>query len=84
MTSWKFSYEGSEIEVINGWSGEQLLVNNVLQDEQAGMAPRSRLYGSIKSGDNQSKQIKVSIGGWLTIGCIVFIDNLEVFRSSKR
>jgi hypothetical protein len=32
--TWKFSYEGSEIEVINGWSREQLLVNNVLQDEQ--------------------------------------------------
>lgn len=81
MKSWKFNYEGSEIEIMNGWAGEKLIVNNVLQDEQIGMASRSRLNGSLKSGDGSSKPIKVSLGGWFTIGCIVFIDNKEVYRS---
>ena len=84
MSTWKFEHEGSEIAVVNSWNGEKLFVNQVLQDEQVGMASRSRLYGSVQSNESQNKQIKVSIGGWFNIGCTIFIDSKEVFRSFKK
>ncbi len=81
MKSWKFEYEGSTVEVQNGWGGEKLFVNNQLQDEQIGMASRSRLYGELVGASGERKQIKVSLGGGFSITCIVFINNKEVFRS---
>ncbi len=81
MKSWKFNYEGSTVEVQNGFNGEKLFVNNQLQDEQVGLASQSRLYGEVISTAGEKKQIKVSLGGWLKIICIVFIGNKEVFRS---
>lgn len=82
MTQWRFKYKDHDIEVRNGWiKGEALSVDGELQDERIGFGVRSRLYGRIKSGSGQGELIKVSLGGWFRIGCIVFIDDRETFRS---
>ena len=82
MKQWRMKYKEHDIEVRNGWiKGEALLVDGELQDERIGLAVRSRLYGRIKTGSGQGEPIKVSLGGWFGIGCIVFVDDREVFRS---
>lgn len=47
MSTWNTFYEGNQITVENGWSGERLLVNGQLQDEQFGIASRSHPRGII-------------------------------------
>jgi hypothetical protein len=81
MKSWKFEYEGNTIEVQNYVASEKLLINNHLQDERQGLAFRSRLWGELVGADGRKKSVKVSLGGWLRIHCLVFIDNREAYRS---
>ena len=82
MKTWKFEHEGATIEVINSASGEKLSVNGQLQDEQIGYAARSRLYGHLLSPNGERRNLKVSIGAeFLTIRCIVFLDDKEIYRS---
>ena len=79
MKTWEATYKGHQIRVTNGWiGGEKLYVDNELQDERIGFAFRSRLYGRIKSGEGKGEFIKVSIGGWLSMGCRIFIDDSRI------
>ena len=84
--TWKFTYKGNEIVVINTWQNEQLFVNGELQDEQNGYAGRSRLWGHVENRIGERETVKVSIGsgGWGGIICVVFIDNQLVFRSNSK
>ena len=81
MKKWLFKYKEHDIEVTNRIRGEELRVDGELQDAQTGIGVRSRLYGRIKSGQGEGERIKVSIGDWFVVNCIVFIDDREVFRS---
>jgi len=82
MKTWKFEHEGNKIEVINSTTGEKLIVNGQLQDEQIGYAARSRLYGHVLSPGGERHYLKVSIGTeFLTVRCIVFLDDKEIYRS---
>lgn len=82
MKQWCFKYKEHDVEIRNGWiKGEALIVDGELQDQRIGSGTRSRLYGRIKSGQGQGELIKVSLGGWFSITCVVFIDDREVFRS---
>lgn len=82
MKTWKFEYEGAVIEIINAATGEKLIVNGQLQDEQIGYAVRSRLYGHLLSPGGERRLLKVSIGTeFLSVRCIVFLDDKEIFRS---
>jgi hypothetical protein len=82
MKHWHFKYKGHDIEVRNSWiKGEMLLVDGELQDERTGFGVRSVLMGRIRNGEGQGESIKASLGGWFVIGCIVFIDDREVFRA---
>ena len=76
---WEIGYKGHRIRVENRWFSERLMVDGELQDEQMGYAHRSRLFGSIKSGEGQGELIKVSAGGTWTIACRIFIDDRLVF-----
>lgn len=84
--TWKTTYKGNEIVVINTWQNEQLFVNGELQDEQNGYAGRSRLWGHIETRSGERESIKVSIGsgGWGGIICVIFVDNQLVFRSNSK
>ncbi len=76
MKVWEIEHSGHQIRVENSWSGsEKLIVDGELQDERMGLCTRSRLYGQIKSGSSQGENIKVSLGGWFSIGCRIFIDD---------
>jgi len=76
MKTWNINHKGHEIRVENGWlSGERLVVDGETQDEQKGFAFRSRLWGKIKNGDGAGEAIKVSTGGWLIVGCSIFVDD---------
>ena len=81
MKTWRLTYKGHTVEVTDSAFRERLVVDGTLQDEHAGLGFSTRLFGKIKSGDGIGEDIKVSLGGFWSVGCIVFIDNTEVFRS---
>lgn len=73
------NYEGHRIQVENRWfSGEKLYVNGELQDENLGLAFRGTLNGNLRINSNESKIIKVTLGGFFGIHCKIFIDNVAV------
>lgn len=78
MKSWNMKYKGHDIRVENRSGGERLIVDGDLQDDQQGYAMRSRLWGKIKSGDGAGEVINVSLGGWWTVGCRIFVDDALV------
>ncbi|MGD6902163.1 hypothetical protein [Bacillus infantis] len=77
-----FNYEGHRIQVVNSWFfGEKLYVDGKLQDENLGVAIRATLEGVLRSNDNLTKNIKVTLGGIFTVNCKVFVDNTLVFSN---
>lgn len=75
MKTWEIAYKGHEIRVENrALSGERLVVDGETQDEQKGFAFRSRLRGKIVDGEGAGETIKVSLGGWFTVSCSIFVD----------
>jgi hypothetical protein len=81
MSTWSVTYEDNQIVVENSWfGGERLWVNGALQDEQLGLAFRSRLYGSIRKAGHETKRIKVSIGTpSFSVECRIFVDDVLIF-----
>ncbi|PIC77635.1 hypothetical protein CSV74_06015 [Sporosarcina sp. P19] len=72
-------YEGHRIQVENRWfTGEKLYVDGELQDENLGLAFRGTLNGRIRNKENESKSIKVTLGGFFSIHCKVFVDHVLV------
>ena len=70
------TYKGQQITVVNGWfSGEKLYVDNQLQDENLGLGLRGKLQGRASGNE----EIKVSIGGNVTIHCRIFVDNQLIY-----
>lgn len=77
-SEWFGRYENSEIKVINTWfDGEKLLVNDELQDQRFGLFG-SDLTGHVINENGERKNIKVNLGGALTISCRVFIDDKKI------
>ncbi|WP_210467924.1 hypothetical protein [Sporosarcina sp. 6E9] len=75
-------YNGHRIQVENRWfTGEKLYVDGELQDENLGLAFRGTLNGRIRKKENESKSIKVTLGGFFSIHCKVFVDNVLVYSS---
>lgn len=73
------NYEGHIIQVENRWfTGEKLYVDGELQDENIGLALRGTLNGNLTTNQNESKDIKVSIGGFFSIHCKIFIGHAVV------
>src|SRR5699024_12736307 len=71
-------YESNHIKVRNTWfNGEQLYVNDELQDENLGLAFRSTLYGRIKTSE-KLKVIKVTLGGNIKMNCNIFVDHEKI------
>jgi hypothetical protein len=75
MKKWERNHNGNIIRVENSVNGERLYVNDELQDEQCGFAIRARLWGQLPTGES----IKVSLGGWWTMQCRIFVDHKQVF-----
>ena len=71
MKKWEVNYGENKIIVENRAGCERLYVNGELQDERIGFSFTSRLYGQLSAGEN----IKVSLGGWFTIQCRIFVNN---------
>lgn len=82
MKVWHVTHKGHTIRVENSWLGhERLLVDGELQDERRGLALRSQLSGTIKNGEGSGEGIKVSLGGWFSVGCRIFVDDRLVLGS---
>ncbi len=82
MKVWDVNYKGHTIRVENSWfGGERLLVDGELQDEHRGFDFRSQLSGTIKNGKGAGESIKVSLGGWFSIGCSIFVDDTLILYS---
>lgn len=72
-------HDGQQILVENRWfAGEKLYVDGQLQDENIGLALRATLTGNLRNNSNVSKNIKVTIGGYFSIHCKIFVDNVLV------
>ena len=72
-------YEGHQIRVENRWfAGEKLYVDGGLQDENIGLGLRATLTGKLRIDSNESKNIKVAIGGYFKIHCKIFVDNVLI------
>ncbi|ARF12987.1 hypothetical protein [Sporosarcina ureae] len=72
-------YEGHRLQVENRWfTGEKLYVDGELHDENLGLAFRGTLNGRIRNKENESKSIKVTLGGFFSIHCKVFVDHVLV------
>ena len=82
MKVWDFSTNGHSIKVTNSLFRERLYVDGELQDERSGVAFSRRLCGQFKSGEDEGDKVKVSLGGFWTVGCVVFVDDSEVFRAA--
>ncbi len=76
MKVWQAQYKGHDVRVENSYiKGEKLIVDGKIQDMGMGMALRCRLWGTIKGGNGDGETIKVSLGGWVSIDCRIFIDD---------
>ena len=83
MKTWNIKHKGHEIRVENGWfSGERLIVDGETQDGRRGFGVRSQLCGRIRGGNGEGEPIRVSLGGWFTIGCHVFVDDRLIHTGS--
>jgi uncharacterized ion transporter superfamily protein YfcC len=83
MKTWNTTYKGHQIRVENTWfNGERLIVDGETQDEQTGFGLRGQLTGRIRSGDGAGEPIKVSLGGWFTIVCHIFVDDRLIHAGS--
>jgi len=74
MEKWEINHNGNMITVENRTSGERLYVNGQLQDERVGLNFSSRLWGQLPTGES----IKVSLGGWWTMQCRIFVDHKQI------
>lgn len=75
------TYNGRHIRVENRWfEGEKLFVDGELQDENLGLSFRGILNGKLKSSDGL-KNIKVTVGGFYTVQCKVFVENELIYAS---
>jgi hypothetical protein len=74
-------YQGHSIQVVNTWfGGEKLYIDGELQDENLGLALRASLNGVLRNEDKSIKsQIKVTLGGFLTVGCKIFVDHVLIY-----
>lgn len=75
---WTANYENNTIKIINTWfDGEQLYVNNELQDKKFGLVS-SNLTGHIINSKNEKEHIKATIFGWFKVDCILFISDKKI------
>lgn len=75
MKKFVANFRGNEIIVENRTFSERLYVNSVLQDERMGLNFGSRLWGKLDTGGT----VKVSIGGFWSMQCRIFVDNKLIF-----
>lgn len=72
-------YDDHRIQVENRWfDGEKLYVDGELQDENLGLAFRGTLNGKLRNNNNETKRIKVTIGGFFRIHCRIFVDHVLI------
>lgn len=72
------NHHGNHIVIENYWiNREKLYVNGELQDENLGLALRGGLKGKLED----SRRIKVTIGGFFTVNCKIFLENRLIFSS---
>ena len=81
MAQWDFQFKGHSIKIENSSSQQRLFVDGELQDELYGMGFRSRMYGVIRDGESAGEEVMVSLGGFWSVICRVFVDRRLVYHS---
>ena len=85
MKKWQIEHKGHTIRVENSVTRERLYVNDKLQDESVGkIVGPSHLWGHLDGDDQARLQLKVRLGGVITIGCSIFVNDELVFSSHKQ
>jgi hypothetical protein len=81
---WTTNYEGNEIKIVNTWfNGESLFVNGHLQDHRFAIFS-SHLTGHVFNQKNERENIKVTLGGALTMNCMLFIDDKKIDLTQEK
>lgn len=77
---WEYDYNGHKIVVTNGLDKCELVVDDKIQDSHNGISLSVTLTGKV-----DEKPVKVSLGGFWTMKCDVFVDHekLELVRKSE-
>ena len=79
--SWEATYKGHTVKVENSiFEGEKLWVDGELQDRTYEVWS-ARLWGTIRSGDEEGTRIKAHIGGGFGQKCSIFADDELVLAS---
>jgi hypothetical protein len=83
-SEWIAKYDENVIKVTNSWfSGEKLIVNNELQDEQLSFNTPN-MTGSLIDKNGMKLNIKTNVSGFFTTSCRLFIDNKKVELKQKK
>ena len=85
MKKWQIEHKGHTIRVENSVTRETLFVDDKLQDESVGkIIGPSLLWGHLDCDDQARVPLKVRLGGVITIGCSIFVNDELVFSSHKQ
>ena len=79
---WEITHNNHQIKVTNSPLAEKLYVDDQLQDHSMGIGFKEVLFGHITDGDKKH-EIKVRIGGTLSITCNIFIDNTPIMIKGR-
>lgn len=83
-STWTVVYDNNEIKVENTWfNGERLFVNGDLQDQTNGYFS-TNLTGHVINSKNEKEYIKVNLGGFFKIDCLLFINDKKVEISKEK
>ena len=69
---WVYKHENYTIKVVNDFNGCELYVNGELRDKKNGITLNDNMTTKLDSGEN----VKVSLGGTLSVKCSLFIDDV--------
>ncbi|MCR2823329.1 hypothetical protein [Lederbergia panacisoli] len=88
--TWTIDYKGHRIEIINQVKEELLIIDGVTVDTKkrkswlSHIIPYSKLSGTLELEDGTKHTVSVKLGGYITLDCIVKVDNETVLDNSTK
>lgn len=83
--TWHVTYKDYQIRIVNEYNGEKLFINDELIAEKkrtnwlSWLKSSQTLKGTFEDNGKQVK-IVVKIGGILSLNCVVYVDNKQIFH----
>lgn len=87
---WTIDYKGHRIEVVNKMKEEILIIDGETVDANkrksifSHLLPYTRLSGILTLEDGKTHKVSVKIGGYMSLNCIIKIDNETIMNESEK